>query len=459
MSARNLLVRAIGFVGTIVLARLLTPADYGLLALGFAIVLLGNYLGTAGLGASLVRRQARPTRDELGSVLGFQLLATGGLALLIGAVGLAVGGAGTLAAIMAVSLPLTALRVPTGVMLERDLRFGPMMRAEVLETLVYNGGAIALVLAGTGLWGVAAATVIGPAVGTAALILSGSVGVPSPRLSWHLVRPILRFGLAFQSVSLASTARDQGLNMVVGAAGGAAVLGIWAIAYRLLQAVLLLLEALWRVSFPTMSRLVEMGEDAARLLQRALRLTSVAVGVPVVALAGSAGALVPTIFGERWDPVIPVLPLGAAALMISGPVSTTAIGFLLAKGEAGRVLRVVVVQGLLWICVAAALIPIAGALAGGVGMVAGSVSVALMLTRFVNRHAPLRLVPNVWRSTAAALAGSLVGWGLVAATGDGPFALVVSLAAAEAVYLAGVWLAQRDTALLAGRTLKQAVAR
>jgi O-antigen/teichoic acid export membrane protein len=459
MGLRNLLVRAIGFIGTIVLARLLRPADFGLLAFGFAILLLGNYLATAGLGAALVRRPEEPTRAELGNVLGYQLLATVALASAIGVVGLMVGGAGEIAAIMAVSLPLTAMRVPTGVMLERHLRYGPMVRAEILETVVYNGGAIALVLAGAGVWGVAAATVTGPLVGTVILVAGGPVGIPRPRFSWPELRPIVRFGLTFQSVSLASTVRDQGLNVVVGAVGGAGVLGIWALGYRLLQTVLVLLEALWRVSFPAMARLVEMGDDATRLLERALRLSSVAIGIPVAVLAGTAGAFVPTVFGAHWASTIPVLPLGAAALMISGPVSTTVTGFLFAKGDAGSVLRVVLLQAGLWIGVSAALLPFLGATAAGIGMICGALSVALLMTRYVNRHTDVHVLRNVWRPTAVALVASLVGWATVEAGGRDVVTLVVSLALVLAVYLSGIWFAQRDAARLGARTLKLAVVR
>jgi hypothetical protein len=145
--------------------------------------------------------------------------------------------------------------------------------------------------------------------------------------------------------------------------------------------------------------------------------------------------------------------------MISGPVSTTVTGFLFAKGDAGSVLRVVVLQATLWIGVTAALVPFVGATAAGIGMLGGALSVALMMRRYVNRHTPVDVVHNVWRPTATALVASLAGWATVAAFGTGPAELAGSLALVLAVYMSGIWFAQRDAARLGARTLKLAVAR
>ena len=51
------------------------------------------------------------------------------------------------------------------------------------------------------------------------------------------------------------------VNLVVAAAGGTQLLGYWSLANRLLQVPFWLLQALWRVSYPTMARLRAHGED------------------------------------------------------------------------------------------------------------------------------------------------------------------------------------------------------
>src|SRR5262249_12101833 len=155
--------------------------------------------------------------------------------------------------------------------------------------------------------------------------------------------------------------RDQGINMVLGATAGIATVGIWSLAYRLLQPIGLVLQSLWRVSYPASARILETGEDPHHLTERALRLTSVVVGVPVVLIAGTAPDLIPTLFGARWTDAVPALPWGAAAFMIIGPVSTFPVGFLQARGDVRRVLGIVASQAAVWLCGSAVLAPELGA--------------------------------------------------------------------------------------------------
>jgi hypothetical protein len=76
---------------------------------------------------------------------------------------------------------------------------------------------------------------------------------------------------------------------------------------------------------------------------------------------------------------VTALPIGAAALMISGPISTSITGFLFAKGDAREVLRTVSWQAFVWLVVAAAAAPFLGAAGAAVGMLLASMSVARSL--------------------------------------------------------------------------------
>src|ERR1051326_3694523 len=57
-------VRGIGLVSTVVLARLLTPADFGLVAMAMLVVGLVEVLGEAGLNLAIIRHPD-PTREHL----------------------------------------------------------------------------------------------------------------------------------------------------------------------------------------------------------------------------------------------------------------------------------------------------------------------------------------------------------------------------------------------------------
>ena len=92
VGARGLLIRGLGLAGTIVLAHLLTPRDFGLIALGFTIVSIGGFLATGGFGAALIRQKNPPSRETLEAVLGLQLVVALIVCAAVAAIGIALGG-------------------------------------------------------------------------------------------------------------------------------------------------------------------------------------------------------------------------------------------------------------------------------------------------------------------------------------------------------------------------------
>lgn len=446
VGVRNLLVRGLGLLGTVVLARLLDPRDFGLLALGLTLKLLGSLLAAGGLGAGLIQRAEPPTDDELRSVLAFQLAGGTLIVLVVGVLGLVLGGASAIAAIMTLSIPIAVANTPARILLERSLDWNLLARAEVASALVFNLGAIGLVLLGAGVWGVAVATLAEASAASAILIARGPAGFMRPLFTLGPLRPILRFGLAYQAVPLVITARDQGLNVLIAATGGLAVLGIWTVAFRIFLAITLLVEALWRVSFPAMSRMLEAGAEPREMIESALRLNVLAFGVLAVAVGGTAPDLVPTFFGRTWNDAIDVLPWGAAALMVAAPLSTAGLGFIQARGE-GRMVQIFLVEALVWLATAAVLVPVMGAEGAGIAMLAGGVAFVLFMLRVLRRHARvrfLRYLRLVGVPSAAALAAGAAGWVLAEQIDPAGLGWILSLIVGEVIYVLMVVTARKE---------------
>ena len=102
----------VGFAASLVLARVLTPTDFGVVAIGSTAVLLAGALADGGLGAGMVKRPEPPTRSELRTLNGIQLRLTLAICLPAIAVALSFGRTGAVTALMLLSLPLTALQTP-----------------------------------------------------------------------------------------------------------------------------------------------------------------------------------------------------------------------------------------------------------------------------------------------------------------------------------------------------------
>jgi hypothetical protein len=117
----------IGFLASLLFARMLTPGDFGVVAIGSTVVLLGGALADGGLGAGMIRRREPPTRTELRTLNGIQVVATLALCLPAMAIALAFGRTGAVTAVMLIALPITALQTPGRITLSREMKYDRQM--------------------------------------------------------------------------------------------------------------------------------------------------------------------------------------------------------------------------------------------------------------------------------------------------------------------------------------------
>ena len=227
LTGRGAMIFVIGFLANLALVRLLSPSDFGIVALGGAISAFAAIIVDGGLGAGLIRADVPPDQRTLGSVLGIQLLVTGVLAAAIGAAAAVVQDeVMTIALVMALSLSVTAVRLPAIIVLEREIQYGPISRVDLVAALFYYAVAIPLAVEGAGAWSLVIATFAREVLATIALVAIVPHGRAWPRLEPSRVRPILRFGLQYQAVGIIQTVRDQLINILTAVFGGVTVTGL-----------------------------------------------------------------------------------------------------------------------------------------------------------------------------------------------------------------------------------------
>jgi O-antigen/teichoic acid export membrane protein len=416
LGVRGLGVRILGLAGNVALARLLVPSEFGTVALALSILAFGTVVFDGGLGASLMRRPREPTVDELRNVLAVQLAGAFVLTTSVAAAGLWIGEeAGTVAAVMMLALPLVALRGPGVVLLERRLTYGPVATVEVGEVIAYYGWAVLAVALGFGVWGLATASIVKALIGTVILLKLVPGALLRPAVSRRQIRELLGLGIRVQSVEVLKAARDQAVNMGTFVIAGAATLGLWALAARLLQIPLLLFEALWRLSFPALSQLMAAGEDPKRLMERGVAVVAATTGLVGSVLVCSTPALIPAVFGARWSDAAGAVALTCLGLQISGPISAVASGYIFASDQAGILVRNALAQAIVWLAVSLPLLPWLGATALGVGYVALGIVEAVVLSRAARRLAGAQLVRPLLLPVAIGVPVSVAGWLAVSA--------------------------------------------
>jgi O-antigen/teichoic acid export membrane protein len=361
---------------------------------------------------------------------------------------------------MLIAMPLSALRLPTVLVLERQLSYGILARVEVADALAGYAWAIVTVAAGAGVWGLATSIPVRALVGSVLMIRSGPLGWVWPIWGWALVRPMLGFGLRFQAINVVTAARDQGLNFGIAAIGSISSLGLWSLAFRLMQVPFMILISLWRVSYPAMSRLLEADENPRAVIERGAGVAAVALSPVLVGIAAGAPDLLPWLIGDSWEDVPSILVWASLGMMISASVSIPTVGYLLAAGEVSAVLVSVSAGTVVWLTVGLGLLSPVGVAAIGLGWVAMGLVEASLLGRRTARRTGARIAPNVGPPIAVAVIAVVAGRALGTVPESEHVAGFASLVVAELVLLLGLralaWDALRATVRLSGRAVASA---
>lgn len=429
-AVRGMGVRLVGLLGTLVTARLLTPYDFGLVAFGTTVWVFGDFLSDGGVGQALIRRPEAPTRSELQGLVAFQFGLDVILIVGIGLVMLPFGLLGQVTTVIALSLPLGAFRTPAYILYERRLDYRPMAIVEVVETGVYYGWAIATILLGWGVWGLATAFVVRAMAGLTLLLILLPEGRVAPVPSWAKVRPLLSFGFRYQAVGVLHMLRDQGVNIVVATFGGVAMLGLWGVAWRIIQMPVALLQALGRVSFPGMARLVAAKEDLGATIERAIALVTIGTGALVVPLAASAAAWIHVLMGAQWEDAASTIPPACFAMMFGVPISAALAGYLWAIGSASVPMRATAVGIPATLLVLLALLPFLGVAATGFAYIASSLTESVFFVFAARRSTTFRLGTRLAVPMVVGTVSAACGWFVERSMGaDLPGALLSSVVA------------------------------
>jgi len=429
-----------------VLARFVSPSDFGLL--GMAAVFVGfvaifKDLGTA---AAVVQRK-EVSRRFLSTVfwtnVGLGFLAM--LALLLSAPLIAdlyhqPRVTAVLRALSAGFL-ISALGALQQSLMERHLRMRRLALLEVTSVAVGSSAAVIAAVQGWGVWSLVVMSLVTSACNTLLLWVAAD-WLPGWEFSAAELKTTIRFSLSLTGFNVANYGVRNADNLLVGRYLGTQALGYYSLAYRILLFPLdSISSVVSRVAFPVYSRIQDDLERFRRgylLSARSIALVTFPLMLGLVALREP---FVLAVFGEQWRPMIPLLAILAPVGMIQS-VTTTVGSIYMATGRTDWQLG----WGLFSGCVV-----IAGFIVGlrwGVYGVAGAyaiVSVALLYPCFAIPfrliHLRLRaLVVALWTITLAscAMCLGLIGAESILPGGMRPWAVLTVLIPLGAALYAGV---------------------
>ncbi|HXV25844.1 MAG TPA: lipopolysaccharide biosynthesis protein [Alphaproteobacteria bacterium] len=463
--AESWLVRLVSLLAFLALARLLSPADFGLMALAGIYLTLCTFVIDQGFGTALVQREALEP-EHMDAVFWAQL------AIGLAAAALTLSTAGwiaklfvepELAPVLRALAPMpmiSALTLVQQAQLRRELRFRALALRHIVSAAAGAAIGISLAVLGYGVWSLVAQMLSGAAIGLAIL---WRVGDWRPRLAFSFkhLRELATFGATVFAHELAWTVTYQIDRLLLGRFAGAGTLGIYTVAQRVASIIgEVLVVGLQGMVVPVFSRVQHDPAALLRGLFRAYRLIAFLAFPALTGLALTAPELIAVLLGAKWLQAAPVLQ--AATL----PTLVYALGFFLSNlltaiGRPGLRLVLTLIQAVaaaIFVMIAVDAGPAAVALAMGASALLAYLVNLVMLMRLIGLS-PLAYHLQAWPAATATGVMILAVWAAGPYLGEQPvlLALAGKIALGGSIYLALTALLARDQwreILELARTLK-----
>ncbi|MEO8092008.1 MAG: lipopolysaccharide biosynthesis protein [bacterium] len=377
--------KALTFIATLVLARLLAPSEFGVLAAVLAFITLLELISDLGMKATVIYESEEGITRRVHTAFTLNLLFTAFLTVLAVLLGPSIAdffGAGSdtiLFQIAALDLLLRGLGNIHDALLLRDMEFRRRMIPVLVSNLIRGVATILLAVAGLGASALVIGFIIGSAVWTVTLWIVKPFW-PNLTIQRSAIRGIATYG-GWASVLAVFAALTQRADVaVIGSALGARALGLYTIAQRLPE--LIVGNVTWNLSivaFPALSQRRDQADgrltDTTLNLIRYSALFGMTIGAGMAVLATP---LVVVLFSEKWleagaimtplaimyGLVCIVFPLGdtfkalgrqPTMVVVNAITLPIAVGAMLLAAPAGIVavawarLGVTAAQGVVWI--------------------------------------------------------------------------------------------------------------
>lgn len=403
------------FAITVVLARLLTPDEFGTIALLALFVGIAGVFVDSGLGLALIQRQDI-TNDDESTVFWFNVASATAVAALLALAAPAISAffdkpiLVPLTRVLAANIVVGAFGMVHRSLFTKQLAFKPLMVVGAVSTVVSGVAAIVCAFAGYGVWSLAWQTLVAGLISTLMLwILSPW----RPRLVFRMssARRLFGFGGYMLASALLEIVYSRAYTMLIGKFHGTADLGQFSRAESTAALpTTLFTSTIARVAFPALST---MSHDPVRV-REAMRIglqTAMLINAPaMLGLAAVADPFIVTVYGEAWRPAVPILQI----LCLGGvlmPLHVLNLQVLMALGRSDLFFRLEVIKKVVGvpILIGASLLGVTG-LAWGI-VLAGAVALV------INTSQTSRLVGyGIWgqlRDVAPAIATAAVMAGIV----------------------------------------------
>jgi O-antigen/teichoic acid export membrane protein len=320
---------------TLVIARVLTPSDYGLLGMAQMLVSFCLLLSQLGVVPALVQ-QPDLSRPLLRQAFALVLLSNVAFYLILYATAPWIAtffGEPVLVDIIRVAaliLPITAFSAVPGALLQRDLNYKSLSLTEFAAAVIGALAILALVLTGYGVWGLVIGNLVVAAVTTLGFVMLTRFFV-WPQFRFSGLRHTLKFGMTYSVAGLVSSINASMPGLVIGKGLGSTDLGFYTMMYDIAMLPLnRLMRLTGQIAFSGYSRIQNDITLARRYFFESAQLLLLLVFPVAWGMLAVAPDMITVVLGPQWLPSVLVFQIIALGVPIQalGPIMSPLVSGL-----------------------------------------------------------------------------------------------------------------------------------
>jgi len=340
--------QGVGLVVTIFLARLLEPAEFGVVAIVMVVVGIANIFSDIGLGASLIqRRRLHPV--HFSSVFYFNVSVGLFLSMVIFFAAPWISRFYhndqllLLMQVMSVSFVLNAFSSVQKIRLRKELNYALLAKIAFVSSSLSGIIGVCLAFAGAGVWSLVVQMLSMNIIGNI-ILWRAARWHPSLLFSWKALTQLWAFGSRMFLVQLLDVIYTRMDYLIIGKIFDAATLGFYQRAKALNQmAASYTSDSLMSVLFPVLSTIKNDLQRFQKVILKSLHLLSFVTFFIYLILYLEAGELIVFIFGSQWVDSIQYFEILAIGAFVY-PLNILMISVLPSRGNSKKHLQMAVIK-------------------------------------------------------------------------------------------------------------------
>lgn len=338
----------ITFVVGIVLARLLSPAEYGLIGIVMVFVAVFDGIIDSGFSNALIRKKNATDADNntmfitnlVISLAMFFVMCVSAPAI---AQFFKEEQLTSLTRVMSVYLIINAFCLIQRTLLTKSLDFKTQTKCNVLSSLISGVIGIGMALLGYGVWSLVGQQLSRIFFNTLFLWLFNKWR-PAWSFSWQSFRTLFSFGWKLMVSGIINSIWGQIYQIVIGKCYNPTTLGYYTKAREYVDVVSKnMTSVIQKVSYPTLSIIQDDNERLKNGYRRIIKVSALTVFILVFGMAACAKQLILVLIGEQWLPCVPMMQLVCFSMAVY-PLHAINLNMLQVQGRSDLFLKLEIVK-------------------------------------------------------------------------------------------------------------------